>query len=92
MPAHSVVGQCSAGNRYEQRTIRSDDRLAGDQISIEGLPRRRVQRQEPALLELGLSDDEPVRGHIVELQRQCFRDPHAGRSEQAERALRTWSV
>src|SRR5882672_5720164 len=42
-PSYSVVGQCSAGNRYEQRTIRGDERLAGDQISIEGPPCRRVQ-------------------------------------------------
>jgi hypothetical protein len=35
-------------------------------------------------LELGLSDDEPIGSHIVDLQRQCFRDPHAGSGEQAE--------
>jgi hypothetical protein len=43
-----------------------------------------VQRQEPALLELRLSDDEPIRGHVVHLQCQCFSDPHAGYGEQAE--------
>ena len=83
-PSHGVVGQRSADNRYEECTIRSGERPAGDQISIEGLPCRRVQRQEPALLELGLSDDEPVHGLVVELQCQCLRDPHAGSGEQAE--------
>ena len=43
-----------------------------------------MQRQETALLELGLSDHEPVGCHVVELQRQGFRYPHAGRSDKAE--------
>src|SRR5262249_8248440 len=46
-----------------------------DQIPVECLPCRCVQRQEPALLELRLTNDEPVRGHVIQIQCQGFGDP-----------------
>lgn len=82
--SHGVVRQRLSGNRYEESTICGGQRPPGDQISVERQPSCCVKWQQPALLELGLSDDEPISSYIVDPQRQSFRDPHAGSGEQAE--------
>jgi hypothetical protein len=43
-----------------------------------------MQRQQPALLELGLLDDQSVLGAIGQPQRKSFGYPHAGGGEQPE--------
>src|SRR5262245_61018391 len=77
------VGKRLAGHRDEE-SIPPCHLSASYEIPVECLSSRRVQRQEATLLELGLANDEPVRGHVVELQPQRFRDPHSGRGDEAE--------
>jgi hypothetical protein len=56
---------------------------ASGQISIES-GRAVVCNGKSRLFWNFVSDDEPIRGHVVHLQCQCFGDPHAGYGEQAE--------
>jgi hypothetical protein len=45
---------------------------------------RGVKREEPALLELGLLDDQSIIRDVGQTQCEGFRYPHAGRGEQTE--------
>jgi hypothetical protein len=72
------IGRRRRRVRDEQRPIQGSGPAAHRQIRSQRTPRRTVQREQPALVELGLLHGEAVIGHVFEPQRQPLGDPHSG--------------
>jgi hypothetical protein len=50
--------------RNEKRIALTYCLQAGHEVSVHGTSGRRMERQQPALLELSLCNDQPVVGHV----------------------------
>ena len=70
--------------RDKEIRVHPGDTATLKEILVERRPRRRMQRQQAAFLELGVPDEQAVDRHIRELQGQGFRHPHTSDREQAK--------
>src|SRR5690606_23635422 len=80
---NAVVGEAATAKANEEARRRLR-RAASLDVSGESLSRSLVQRDEARLLELGPADQQPLRLHVVEVERERLRDPKARREHQGE--------
>ena len=71
-----------AAQRHEELRGGARHVAAAPDVVPDGPVGRLVDGHEAALAELRPADDQPVRGHIGELQRECLGDPQAASDEE----------
>ena len=89
---HRGIRRRSAADRDKQGSIERSNSRPNGKVPIQGPLRCVMQRDESTLFELGLPNNQTIRGHVLELQRQGFGDAQTCSGKEAEqRGIRPWS-
>lgn len=87
-----MVGRRRACGGDEQRAVQSPDPSAHRQIPVHGVAYRGVKRQQSALLELGLSDDQTIGRQVLEVKSEGFGNAHSRWWQASQTGSRTSAV
>ncbi len=85
--ARAVVGEALPARAEEQAGWWRADGATALLVAVESLSRSLMQWDQARLLELRLADEQPLRRHVIQVERHRLRDTQPRRKQQREEGL-----